>query len=403
MYLTMAGIDFHTASVELREHFTFTEEEISEFLQMLSKKKGVKGCAAIVTCNRTELYMSVSNESVMRSESVLMSLAKSGIDHSVIYSYENEDAAKHLMEVACGLHSQILHEEQIVKQVNQSISLARKLGTSDAVIDTLFRTAVSAGKYALTNVSQPGISLSLAYEAVRRLELKMGSLSGKKCVIIGNGKMGRLVSDILVKKDCCVYLTLRSYLHGQNIIPKGTIPVKYEDRIKYIDGADIVISATRSPHYTITFDMINSLNNRPEWLIDLAMPCDIDSKCSQFSDVNFRNLDSFNTGTQIDEYSIYELKKIAAKYAENFREWSNYREAVPYIEKLKRVMPEHIFKSTAMDGYRQSECSEEIVYITANKIIDMLMGSLKHEINPEMLESCFEKISSRVHIQEKEE
>lgn len=402
MFLTMAGIDFHTASVELREHFTFTEEEISEVLKKLSETEGVDGCVAIVTCNRTELYMSVKDDSVISAESVLKSFDDMETDYSFIYSYDNEDAVNHLIEVACGLHSQILHEEQIVTQVNQSIALARKLRTSDAVLDTLFRIAVSAGKYALTNVSQPGISLSLAYETARRLELRMGDLSGKKCVIIGNGKMGRLASDILVKKGCCVYITLRSYRHGQNVVPDGTIPVRYEERLRYIDNADIVISATRSPHYTITFDMINSLNNKPKWLIDLAMPCDIDSRCSEFSDVNFRNLDSFNTGTNVDEDSIYELKKIAAKYAEDFKEWSNYREAVPYIEKLKRVMPKHIFKSTAMDEYRESECSEEIVYITANRIIDMLMGSLKHEINPEMMENCFDKISSRVHISEKE-
>lgn len=402
MYLTMAGIDFHTAPAELREHFAFTEADTSEFLNRIYASDGVEGCAAIVTCNRTELYISVSDGAEISGGTALLSF--SGMDSAgdSIYCYDNQDAVSHLIEVACGLHSQIIHEEQIVTQVNRSIALSRKLKTSDAVLDTLFRIAVSAGKYSLSNVAQTGIPLSLSYEAVRRLENEEGCLKNKKCVIIGNGKMGRLAAELLVRRGCEVYVTLRTYRHGENIVPYGTFPIRYDERIKYINGADIVISATRSPHHTITYDMMNSIEKKPRWLIDLAMPCDIEKKCSNIPDIRFRNLDDFNAGSQADESLICELKEISEKYAGDFWEWVNYREAIPYIEKLKRVMPECVLKSTAMDEYREAERSEEIVYITARKIIDMLMGSLKSNINPELLESCCDKIAGRAHITENE-
>lgn len=83
------------------------------------------------------------------------------------------------MEVACGLHSQILHEEQIVTQVGQAIELARSCQTSDAMLDTLFRTAVSAGKYAQTNVQVSAVPLSISYTAVQMLEQGCGELAGK--------------------------------------------------------------------------------------------------------------------------------------------------------------------------------------------------------------------------------
>lgn len=402
MYLRMAGIDFHTAPAELREHFAFTEYSIGEFLNGISAKDGVLGCAAIVTCNRTELYMSVRDGADISCSNALLSFAGMDLDSGFIYSYDNGAAVSHLMEVACGLHSQIIHEEQIVTQVNGSISMARELKTADSVLDTLFRIAVSAGKYALSNVNQIGVPLSLSYEAVRRVENKAGSLKNKQCVIIGNGKMGRLAAELLVKRGCDVYITLRNHRHGENVVPVGTVPIKYDDRVRYINGADIVISATRSRHHTITYDMLNNLEKKPDWIIDLAMPCDIENKCAGIPDVQFLNLDDFNTGFQVDESLICELKEISEKYAEDFWEWANYREAIPYIEKLKRVVPECVLKSTVMDEYRGSECSEEIVYITANKIIDMLMGSLKSNINPELVENCCDRITERAHMIENE-
>ena len=89
------------------------------------------------------------------------------------------DAVQHIMEVACGLHSQILHEEQIVTQVGHAVELARACRSTDGVLDTLFRTAVSAGKEAQTQVSVQNVPLSVSYSAVQQLEQHAGTLDGK--------------------------------------------------------------------------------------------------------------------------------------------------------------------------------------------------------------------------------
>ncbi|MFR4475815.1 MAG: hypothetical protein ACLT3Y_00280 [Ruminococcus callidus] len=202
------------------------------------------------------------------------------------------------MEVACGLHSQILHEEQIVTQVGHAVELARACRSTDGVLDTLFRTAVSAGKEAQTQVSVQNVPLSVSYSAVQQLEQHAGTLDGKTCLVIGNGSMGRLAASLLVQHGCRVFMTLRSYHHGETVIPFGVQPVPYEQRFLQMEAAEIVISATRSPHYTIFSDQLKALPATVS--LDLAMPRDIEPTCGETDGVTLWDLDDLHSDAAPD-------------------------------------------------------------------------------------------------------
>ena len=322
----------HSADVSAREQFAFSEEQVRQILTELVQKDGISGAVLLATCNRTELYLSVQER---RSSAEDDAVSQPAIDISpaeLLRQYAHApkkpftgrvlteiDAVQHIMEVACGLHSQILHEEQIVTQVGHAVELARACRSTDGVLDTLFRTAVSAGKEAQTQVSVQNVPLSVSYSAVQQLEQHAGTLDGKTCLVIGNGSMGRLAASLLVQHGCRVFMTLRSYHHGETVIPFGVQPVPYEQRFLQMEAAEIVISATRSPHHTITKKQLEALSRKPVWILDLAMPRDVEADCGTVEGVTLWNLDDLHSSTAPDETALAALRQIAEQYTDTFQ------------------------------------------------------------------------------------
>ena len=374
MGLCMAGIDVHGADVAQREPFAFSEEQATQLMTSVVSYPGVHGAVLLTTCNRTELYLSMEPDAGIMPDELLLRYAASAPEKFPGNIKRGTAAAQHLMEVACGLHSQILHEEQIVTQVGQ---------------------AVSAGKEALTQVSVSSVPLSVSYGALKRLEQHLGALDGKTCLVIGNGSMGRQTAALLQEKGCRVFMTLRTYHHGETVIPFGVTPIPYEQRFVQMESSEIVISATRSPHYTVRAKQLTQLDHRPRLILDLAMPRDIEPECSGIDGVTVWNLDQFGLDAAPDANAIAALEQIAAQYADAFQMWQNYRESVPYMQELKQLAAQRILRSTDAAPYAGTADLEQIVTLAAGKTVDMLMGSMKAQICPELLRQCCEKIKDR--------
>ena len=143
----------HSADVSAREQFAFSEEQVKQILTELVQKDGISGAVLLATCNRTELYLSVQERRSSAEDDAVSQPAMDISPAELLRQYAHApekpftgrvlteiDAVQHIMEVACGLHSQILHEEQIVTQVGHAVELARACRSTDGVLDTLFRT-----------------------------------------------------------------------------------------------------------------------------------------------------------------------------------------------------------------------------------------------------------------------
>lgn len=398
MYLQMVGLDHHTASIAQREAFSFSKEMQKTILTNLKSESN--GVVLLSTCNRTELYLSGSVPFQLVSK--LMQYAnKTETDTTAFYEKTGQAAALHLIEVACGLHSQVLHEEQIVTQVNQAICDARMLHTADAILDTLFRTAVSAGKYALTHVSDAAIPLSLSEKAVRRLEQQYGNLKHAVCLVIGNGKMGQLAAEQLLQRGSKVYITLRSYHNGSSVVPFGAVPVPYELRLQYLEYADIVISATRSPHYTITADQLLAVQHKPQYLIDLALPRDIAEDCKQVEDICCWDLDNFSEPAEQNLALRSALQHIAEKYEHDFQVWCQYRDAIPYMTELKELVTANLLHSTAITAAREQQDIDAAVQIATQRTVELLLGSMREMVTPELIAGCCKKIEAHTRLPKK--
>lgn len=325
MNLTMSGLDCHRASLALREKLAFSRQQAEDLLKWLREQPGVEGCVLLSTCNRTELYLCGEAETPWR-----LLCRGAGVPEETMEPYFitrcGRDAAAHLMEVACGLHSQILGEDQIVTQVRLAMELAQQAQTAGPILSALFRQAVTAGKRARTEVSVTHGSPSMGKRCVEILTGELGNLEGKRILVVGNGQMGRLAAQLLHQAGAQVSVTLRTYRHGESVVPAGCRAVAFEDRIAALEDMDALVSATSSPHYVLTAQQLQTVVHPPKVAVDLAVPRDIDPACKDR--MRCYDTDSLGTGGPGSPEELAAMEAIAREELERFLQWQR-RQAAP--------------------------------------------------------------------------
>ena len=279
MKIKMTGIDFNKASIEYREKFALTSSGQAAMLKSISNSGEASGCVIINTCNRMELWVSFDGDSDKDPYELLCARLK--VDAEMYRSYftsrEDAEAVTHLFELASGLKSKVFGEEQILSQVKEAVCIARECRSAGPVLEAVFRYAVTAAKKVKTQVRLTAVDSSVAQTAVRTLKAQLGDLTGLSCLVIGNGEMGRLAAKHLLAEGCEVTMTLRQYKSGDAVIPRGCTVIDYEERYSHLMSAKVIISATRSPHYTLHTENVRELTGDSEKLMfDLALPRDIE-------------------------------------------------------------------------------------------------------------------------------
>jgi glutamyl-tRNA reductase len=379
--LFMAGADYKKTPLSLRERLSLGDGATRAALLELCGGDGVNGAVILSTCNRTELY--ISAESEVLAEVLLLDIAgaEAALFDGMIYSMRDTDVVYHLFETVCGLHSAMLRESQIITQVSKAADISRECGCTDSELDVLFRMAVTTGRRAVS-VSETGFRESSAHRAVALLEERCKSFVGKKVLVIGNGKIGALAARLLRDKGADVTITLRTYRHGESIVPAGCRVVPYSERLSAADGCDILVSATKSPHFTITKAMTADIK-LPSYVVDLAVPRDIEpGSCEGAFLIDIDNLKG--GASQINE-EVYDV--IESGVGEYFG-WCNYRENLDVFEEIKSVISDRITHTTDFDPVVVKSVSEK----TAN----MLFGALREVITPKAVEDCLKKLKYRM-------
>lgn len=389
MNLVMAGLDHERAPIALRECLAFPRSRVgSACAQIRGRVPGVLGCVLLSTCNRTELYLSCAEGAAPDPAALLCAAA--GVEPEELRGYfsvrRGDDAAVHLLEVAGGLRSRIWGEDQILSQVKGAAALAREAGCADPVLETLFRMAASAGKELKTRIRLENVPASAAGRAVEVLEREAGGLFGKKALVIGNGEMGRLAADALRGAGCAVTVTLRSYRHGESVVPAGCAVVPYEARYQCLAGMDLLISATTSPHYTISVEELAGLAHIPPLMADLAIPRDIEPGVGELPGVALYNIDTLGCAPRREIPA--EAEALLARHLERFHQWLNYRESLPALEGVKRDIVRRVLTTDDLEGLE----AEQIVELAVGRAVDLLSGGLREEISAQGLERCGEII-----------
>ena len=389
MHIIMAGLDHSLASVALREKFSFTKTAVADAVAEFARKPGVQGAVLLSTCNRTELYLSLEDDQNVAPDRLLCTAAGHPYEGYAFVIREDEEAVRHLMEVASGLRSRILGEDQILSQVKTAAEISRQAQACDSALATLFRTAVTCGKQVKTNGHLTGVATSAAHMAVKAAQARLGSLSGKKGLVIGNGEMGRLAAGLLRDAGCTVSVTLRSYHHGETVVPAGCSVISYDNRYQAMSGMDLVISATTSPHHTIYRQDFLNIPNAPRLLIDLAIPRDIEPSTGDLPDVTLLNVDDLGENLGADAEAIQQAQETIAEYMERFHQWRVYRESLPALEEVKAALRQRIaaYLDADMDAGQAAD-------VTIDKVVDLLAGGMTDGFTTQALQVCTAKIRS---------
>lgn len=391
MNICMTGIDFQRANLSAREPVSFVQGQVETLLPKIRAFDGVLGCALLATCNRTELYLHTEHPDI---DPLFVLCKTAGIPYDAYTAIStvrtDQDAVAHLMEVASGMQSQIFGDDQILSQVRNAITLSRRLGCADSVLDTLFRHAVTGGKRVKTETHLIGVPTSAAHRGVEKARDALHGLNGKCAVVIGNGEMGRLTATLLHQAGCEVTITLRTYRHGETIVPAGCKTHPYDDRFSIIDGADLVVSATTSPHFTLTQEQVQAMQTPPQLIVDLAMPRDIDDGISQVTTVY--NLDDLGQLADENAGEREAAKQILEEEETEFYAWYEYRKALPLIAEIKdtavaRVKYDHAFSGLYADGDLDG-----LTELAVHKTIDMLLGGMKEILTAAQVQSCLSKM-----------
>lgn len=348
MDIYMTGINYSNAELEYREMFSLTLENQAIIAKKLINLGMAKGCIFLSTCNRTELWISGNNplaidffiNEVLKSYEVNL-LIKKDIEERFIVR-RGEEAVDYLLELACGIHSQIFGEDQILTQLKVATDNARENEYVDSILETLFRTAVTGAKKVKTEITLTNKNRSLPESIISQLEEKYGLLRERPCLVIGNGEMGRLMAGCLVEARAKVEMTLRQYKKKQAVIPSGSGVVLYEERYNGIEEKEFIFSATRSPHYTMKFEDLKTLLKRDKnyYFIDMALPRDIDPRINELDNVTLLHIDDFGVSAECSDEDLEATRDILLEYKHDFINWYNIRTLAPKVNEISEVIGE---------------------------------------------------------------
>ena len=353
----MVGTDHGLASADVRSAFTLPEDVHEAVVSLARAKLGASGVVLLATCNRTELWVSydgVEPPARMVDEGgiptpddpLLRMLCEMHMVRPDDYAQyfrcrSGETAVDHLFNVACGLRSAIVAEDQIVSQVKQAIAYSREIGVADSVLEVLFRQAVTAAKQVKSGVRFTRAYTTAIDQALALLENDGESLAGETCLVIGNGEYGRLAASKLAERGADVLVTVRQYTHGTVVVPKGCTGIPYAQRYDYVPNCRVVMSATTSPHYTIeTTQLREALAScadeaSPDFrIIDLAIPHDVDPAVAEIPGCKLYDIDSFATEIGAENaQAIAVAQRLLVAGAREFWDWVDRREYMSHAMK----------------------------------------------------------------------
>ena len=401
MSISMIGIDYKKASVDVRAQFSFTKKNTVAALENLKKEPGILGCIILSTCNRMEIWASTGEDWKGSLYEFLCKEKEKDPDEFRQYfvSRKEEEAVEHLFYLTSGLKSQILAEDQIITQVKDALALSREAYCTDNVLEVLFRMAVTAAKKVKTQVSFSRANSSVIHQAIERLENQGFSIQGKTCMVIGNGEMGKVTALALKEAGADVTVTVRQYRSGIVTIPQGCDRINYGERLEFLPKCDLAVSATASPNYTLTMEQIENAEIPGHIvLIDLAVPRDLEPSAGTLSNVTLYDIDSFKIDAVSPKLqaSLDQAGKILQEQQEEFYSWYNGRDLIPRIQEIKadavedlnlRIMK--ILRKTPMEE-KDRENLLNAIDTAAGKVVNKMMFGLKDFMKEEEFINCVE-------------
>jgi len=307
MRLMVLGVNHHTANVELRERLAVDGQRLDQMIGQLRDAYPLAEVVVLSTCNRTELYVARPAHEPPTTDALAHFMAKfCGVDAQVLSKslihFENEQAVDHLFRVACGLESMVLGEPQILGQIKRAYEAAGGLGAVGDVLHRVFQKAIAVGKRVRTETGIDSGRVSVGSAAVDFARQIFERFHDKTIVGIGAGEMAKpTLWHLMQLRPAKLWLTNRSMDKAERLasrmglIEQGGAVRPFDQLDEMLVETDIVLTCTGATTPIITAQRFKPLHRRrklkPLFLLDLAVPRDVEPAVGQFRNVYLYNLD----------------------------------------------------------------------------------------------------------------
>jgi glutamyl-tRNA reductase len=349
MHIVVAGLNYRTAPVSVREKFAFAEGDLPAALKELKETKGVMECVIVGTCNRTELYVVVDREHLCGHYLRGFLEKWFGVPREQfnkhLYIYENEKAIDHLFRVGSGLDSMVIGETQILGQVRDAFLLSQETKTTGILFNTLFKQAVTFAKRAHTETGIGDNPVSVSYAAVELGKRIFGSYDHKKVLIIGAGKMSELtVKHLYANGADKVIVINRTLARAQELAEKFQGVACSMDKLNdCLEEVDIVISSTGAADLVLSREQVSAVlqkrRSRPLFMIDIAVPRDLDPAIGQLPNVFLYDIDNLqsivNNHLEERRKTAVIIEEMIAEEKLEFEQWTKTLGVSPLIQALQ--------------------------------------------------------------------
>ena len=301
MKLLVTGVSHKTAPVEVRECLAFREETLRPALADLKSREGVVEAVILSTCNRVEVIVTTedSADPVAIVDGFLADLKGLSPDTIAphVFRHEGREAIHHLFRVAASLDSMVIGEPQILGQLKNAYAAAKDSGAICGWLDGLLARAFNVAKRVRSETGIGQMAVSISYAAVELARKIFGSLNHRTVMIVGAGKMSELAARHLRRSGAShVFVTNRTHERAIEMAKlfQGT-PVEYTRFVGMLPEVDIVIASSGAPHYILRKDemsrVISARRNKPMFLIDIAVPRNIEPAVNEVDNVFLYDID----------------------------------------------------------------------------------------------------------------
>jgi glutamyl-tRNA reductase len=350
MQLLLVGVSHRTTPVELRERLDFSTRGVDRALAALAATP-LQGEAAIVsTCNRVELYVGCENVEDARARVERFISEFHGVPAADLqphlYAKVGHDAVRHLFRVAAGLDSLVVGEPQVLGQVKEAYHIASQAGSTGALLNKLFHTAFAAGKRVRTETALAEGAVSVSYAAVALARKIFGSLKGRTVLVLGAGEMGKLTAVHMQAQGIGRLIIMsRTSAHASALAQTiGGVSMPWDSMPAALAEADILITATGASVPLVSREMVaqtmKARRQRPLFIIDIAVPRDVESGAGDLEEVFLYNIDDLQAVVQENlskrSSEASQAETIVSDEVSKFLAWLNSRGAVPTVVALRQ-------------------------------------------------------------------
>ena len=379
------GLNHHSAPLAIRERVAFGADKLQHALADLTHNQPVKEVAILSTCNRTEIYCAAETPDVVIDWlSHYHQIPRDDIA-PYLYTHDQPAAIRHAFRVASGLDSMVIGEPQILGQMKDAVRAAEETGTLGTQLHKLFQRSFSVAKEVRTTTAIRANIVSMAAAGVHLAERIFERIADQRILFIGAGEMIELcAAHFCAQKPKQVTIANRTIERGRALAEQyGGTAIRLDELGEHLAQHDIVVSCTASPLPIIGLGMveraIKARRHRPVFMVDLAVPRDIEEEVGKLDDVFLYTVDDLaqvvESGLESRQAAVIEAEDIIAQRVQDFQSWLQSRHTVPVIralrdsaERMRRHEMEHAMKLLAK-GEAPDKVLEHLSQRLTNKFL----------------------------------